>query len=323
MNIAPQDISVIVQGPIIAESHAEAGTARCLSAIREHLPEAEIILSTWKGADGQGLDFDALIENDDPGAVPLPWGPPSNINRQIVSTQSGLKRGGRAYAMKIRTDCLLTSDACLARFNDFPARSDNYLFFQQRILIPEIFSRDPALDAAPFLFHPSDVFQFGRMEDLRQLWDIPRLQANDLVIRAQQPWYFNLYPGSWRCMPEQYIWTAFLEKHGVAASLEGYWQFTLAQAVVSEASIVNNFQIVGHDAMGLQLPRRLTEFWNAHSVYTHGAWTELYRSYCENGGNPSRIRKRLNCLNRRHWMRVLRHLRSLHRNVFFVWKKSR
>ena len=51
-----KDISIIVQGAIdIAE------TPKCLASIRKHLPEAEIILSTWNNEPVEGLDYDVLV----------------------------------------------------------------------------------------------------------------------------------------------------------------------------------------------------------------------------------------------------------------------
>lgn len=64
LDIKPKDISVVVQGAINKEI-----TPRCLQSIRTLLPNAEIILSTWEGSDVDGLDYDKLVLNKDPGAV--------------------------------------------------------------------------------------------------------------------------------------------------------------------------------------------------------------------------------------------------------------
>lgn len=91
--INSQDITVVVQGPIIGkpdDSFEEKHTQICLQSIRKYLPKAEIVLSTWEGSDVRGLDYDVLIENKDPGKSMM--GDFSiNCFRQIVSSINGLK----------------------------------------------------------------------------------------------------------------------------------------------------------------------------------------------------------------------------------------
>src|SRR4051794_20971310 len=103
-----RDISFVVQGAIdgsISPLTGEPITKSCLSSLRRYHPGAEIILSTWKDANVDGLDFDILVRSEDPGA----WNafrPESgevkldNTNRQIVSTRNGLYQATRKYAAK-------------------------------------------------------------------------------------------------------------------------------------------------------------------------------------------------------------------------------
>ena len=92
-----KEISVVVQGAISGKStdpeHYQI-TKKVLQSIRKYLPGAEIILSTWKGSDVKGLDYDQLVESDDPGAVLLGEYNGvkafNNLNRQIVSSKAGL-----------------------------------------------------------------------------------------------------------------------------------------------------------------------------------------------------------------------------------------
>ena len=60
--IDTNDISVVVQGAI-----DQINTPKCLRSIRKRLPGAEIILSTWEGSPIDGLDYDKLVLNKDPG----------------------------------------------------------------------------------------------------------------------------------------------------------------------------------------------------------------------------------------------------------------
>ena len=100
--IDPKDISVVVQGPVVGKPDwppSKRLTERCLASIRRHLPGAEIILSTWAGSPVDGLDFDRLVECQDPGGVLLHEHKGRkiffNCSRQIVSTREGLRAATR------------------------------------------------------------------------------------------------------------------------------------------------------------------------------------------------------------------------------------
>ena len=56
MFIKSANISVVVQGAI------GTNTEQCLQSVRRFLPSAEIVLSTWVGADTTNLDYDKLID---------------------------------------------------------------------------------------------------------------------------------------------------------------------------------------------------------------------------------------------------------------------
>ncbi len=112
--------------------------------MREHLPGAEIILSTWKGADVSDLSFDVLSENDDPGAVPIfPKDDPrralNNVNRQIVSAKSGLRLATRSFAIKMRTDTTLTGTRFLSYFRRYTARCDSWKILRERVVTSTVY----------------------------------------------------------------------------------------------------------------------------------------------------------------------------------------
>ena len=90
--IADKDITFVVQGPVQASKVRKqlAGiTEQCLRSIRDHFPESKIILSTWKGQPHQGLDYDLVLELDDPGPNFIYHGDERiqlNNNRQLHSS---------------------------------------------------------------------------------------------------------------------------------------------------------------------------------------------------------------------------------------------
>ncbi|MCS7032245.1 MAG: WavE lipopolysaccharide synthesis family protein, partial [Gloeomargarita sp. SKYG116] len=195
--IKSREISVVVQGPI---HHQDNLTKRVLESVREHLPDAELILSTWKGSDVSGLCFDILVENDDPGAFKTGYSI-DNVNRQILSTLNGIKSSRRHYILKIRTDSILTSDKFLSFYFQFPKRNSYYSIFNHRIITLTLFSRDPSLYCR--LFHPSDIAQFGSRADLLMLWDVPLLDQSKMPKKE-----FTEY------VPESYIFLNSLKRNG-------------------------------------------------------------------------------------------------------------
>src|SRR5690242_7841279 len=101
MSVAPQDISFVIQGPVRAELADNVGSIRAL------FPGAEIVLSTWQGKEPD-VEVDHVVVNQDPGATL--WRDNENTSRQIVSTRNGLLSASRPYAVKMRSDCVVTGD---------------------------------------------------------------------------------------------------------------------------------------------------------------------------------------------------------------------
>lgn len=91
-----------------------------------------------------GLDYDQVLELDDPGANTVFYdGQPIklNNNRQMYSTHMGLKAVKTPYAVKLRTDNLLTGRQFVElyeRYADLP-RAQNYQFLTQRVLTSSTF----------------------------------------------------------------------------------------------------------------------------------------------------------------------------------------
>ncbi len=245
--ISSNHISVVVQGPI---QHQGDLTRRVLESVRTHLPDAELILSTWKGSDVSGLECDVLLLNDDPGSLGTGRNI-DNVNRQIVSTRNGLQKATRQYAVKMRTDTLLTGTGFLDAFDRYPERRDDFKVFEHKIVIPTLYTRNPLhvslYSGLSFFFHPSDIFQFGLREDLLLLWDVPLASVN--------------FEG----VPEQYIWTSCLRK---IFQRNDYFSLTPRKKLnISEITLVNNFQIEKIESLTIILPPRLMEAF-PHTCYT-------------------------------------------------------
>jgi hypothetical protein len=294
-----KDFSVIVQGPIIGkpgEDYEKQKTLHCLKSVKEVLPDAEIILSTWKGSDCSHLLYDKLILNDDPGAITYNDYELKNVfnnnNRQIVSTYNGLRTASRKYAIKIRGDFKLKDASFVSLMHKF-IEVNKYHFFKHRILVPTYVSRDP--EKIPLLYHISDLFQVGFADDLRDLWDIP-LQPEPETTRAfpyntlfiNNP--FRTYKYSMKFAAEQYIWYAFAKKKGLNLGIKYYCQTPIGITYLSLVSIIDNFIVASPEQLGIVIPESITHKFNQRFLYTHEKWKKLYVEFCIEKSNY-KIRK--------------------------------
>lgn len=287
--IASREISVVVQGAVggkPTDPPAKRLTERCLRSVRRHLPDAEIILSTWKGSDVTGLSFDQLVVSDDPGAVPLDVRrTPNNINRQIVSTRAGMQVVERPYAVKLRTDFELLGDRFLSYFGKYTARAEKARIFRERVVTSTIFSINPRRFAA-MPYHPSDWFFFGLTEDLRNLWDIPLAvePSNSRWCGDDSRNHIPFLSGrTARFAPEQTMWLGLLRKHG-DFPCDHMTDVSRSAIEDTELTFANNLVIETPRRLGLSyLKGRRGSIWDFESfaTYTHADWRRMYRRYCD------------------------------------------
>lgn len=278
--IDTKDISVVVQGAI-----TPVVTELCLSSIRKYLPEAEIILSTWKGSTVEGLDYDQLILNDDPGCFDLlniKNSPKCNINRQLYSTIQGLRKANRKYAVKIRTDFVLEAAGFLYWFQYYPNTNKKFTFFKQKLICCELFSRNPRFleREVRYVLHPSDFFFFGLREDLIDLFDIPLISFDDSIYLARKCYgsvVLNRYT------PEQFLWIGFLRKHLSDISIlpESQEEFSFEHVKLTEQTFAANFIILSFEQCGIKCTKVQSVANYTDNCFTHRQWKWLYNYYCK------------------------------------------
>jgi hypothetical protein len=263
--IDSREISVVVQGPIARGAGREAVTSEVMASIRQHLPQAQLILSTWRGENVSGLAPDELVFTDDPGAVVANPDFPTrsnNVNRQLVSTSNGLKRASRKYALKLRSDTPLAHAGFLGIDRTAARRHPRWRLLREPILLPKDLSLHPAV--VPSLYHAHDCVQFGLTEDLRDLWDSPLAPepetSHAFAGGARPPLVYNNVEGPCvRVSAEQYYITAFLQRRGLEARLSYVCDCRAAQARKSLLFMANNFAFAELDAIGVRIPRRILE----------------------------------------------------------------
>lgn len=280
------NISVVIQGRVLgepADPYEKQLTQQCIESIRNLMPKAEIILSTWEGSVVSHLNVDQVVYSEDPGAIAYSTFEPNylnNNNRQIVSTINGLKAATKLYAIKMRGDCRLNDTDFTNYLKDYP-RGEKYAFFKKRIVIPVKYSRNPRRIAQ--LIHPSDIFQVGLVEDLIRLWNIP-LQPEPATTRAfplESRIFNNALTGGLHRMKfgaEQYNWFAFCKKEGLDLELKHFSHLPIAKIMASDMSIINNFVIQDSYLLGVNLPKKMFLALDKN-LYTYEEWVKLSKRY--------------------------------------------
>ena len=242
--IKSEDISVVVQGAIDTKT-----TAKCLKSIRRYLPKSEIILSTWKNSNREGLDYDILVENDDPRAIVQDrvYGGINNTNRQLVSTQGGLYKATRKYILKLRTDFYLKGNNFLNYWDKFPKCDEQNKYFNHRVIVALVYSRETSnVNCAALPFHVSDFYFFGEAEDIKNYFLNTKLMPDSDLANYNYKYDYKkpyLTP-TMRYSPEQYLCLSFF-KQFQAINFEDWTDWQDENISQSKKLLYNNFIFLG------------------------------------------------------------------------------
>lgn len=296
MTIDSKDISVIVQGPI-----NKVETPKCLKSIRRFLPSAEIILSTWTGEDVSNLDYDILIQNDAPIAPLIEKVKHkevhNNMNRQLFSIKEGLKKAKRKYAMKLRSDLILTTDKFLECFDNFQSRTNDYKLFERKILTATLFTRfnikcGKQYDRIKMPFHISDWWLFGLREDINKYFlDTPLAQEPEFTN------YFSLKENEFKktpygksmfkFAPEQYFGYECFARNFDDIYMEDAADYNDELMEKFRKCLVNNFIILEFEQSGIYLnkyPYSKNEKFSGDQyigLYNFHRYESEYKKYCD------------------------------------------
>jgi hypothetical protein len=252
-DIIDSDITFVVQGPVrvIGPSSTEA----CLRSVRRLFPGSRIVLSTWHGSDPTNLQYDDVIFSNDPGPIISDVDGlrlANNINRQIVSTATGIRTVTSKFAVKLRSDGLMIGRGFVGFLNAFPWRRADYSLFQDRIVISKEFTRSPR-SFVPFAYHPSDLFQFGHTEDLMKYWGICPVTGERLssfFLSGPPPSWFSMFDG-FRYTTEQYLFLDLLNRCGQLPALRDYSEISESITILSQNYLLNNFLPVEPALLGI------------------------------------------------------------------------
>lgn len=271
----PEDISFVIQGELKSELYPEI-----TKNIRQFFPYAEIVLASYVGTDVRGLDYDKLALVKDPGCLhnsDQPNAKPNNVNRQIQTTLAGLKVATGKYAFKLRSDFLINGQDFLSYFNQFPMTDHKYKIFENKILAPIFFARDPRAKKDKLPFHPSDIAFFGLRSDLLNLFDIPLMPKEEATYYKYKKNFYCRYT------PEQYLWINCLRKNSKNIECDHYRDCNDSIAEETERYIASNFIYLDYEQFNLTPTEKLRLFSENEfdNIITHIEWQKLYKQYVD------------------------------------------
>lgn len=273
--ILTNDISVVVQGPITEF------TERTLQSIRKVLPEAELILSTWKESNLENLDYDIVKLSEDPGGYEfcLDCGQLYNVNRLIVSTREGVKIAKKHYVLKLRSDMELHTNDFINYFHSFPSKTE-YTFLNKKILIGNIYTRNPHISYDKMLFHIGDFFYFGLKEDILKIFDI-ELATQDIASYFRNYKFQPKHSTKIFCkyFPEQYIWLSFIQKY-YSIDVEHRFDSNKYLIYLHDKILVSNCILIDLKENGIDCLKYPVSKIKDKDLLSHTDYVYLYNKIC-------------------------------------------
>ncbi|MBB4868198.1 hypothetical protein HNP46_007118 [Pseudomonas nitritireducens] len=300
MTIDSSQLMVLLQGPLREAGEDIAG--RAIESIREHLPRAQIVLSTTDS--GPMPAYDDVLVVVDQSAVHLDDvnGNFNNVNKLISSMANGLSLVEREYCLKLRTDHLVLGDRILSLLGG----AQKATLFDERVSVSSLFLRNPI--RLPYLFHLTDTLQFGRTQDLRKLWNIGVLPPDYVYLKdGPRTNPIGTFQGftSFRLLPEQATFLRFAQLSGLQLDLPHISYTSYALFCAWEDLLVENFEVYDWHRLMIQPPKRfLSRPYLPESVMTYDELQSL--------------RKR-----RAPRQRAVRYLRLLNNKYLLCWFRGR
>ena len=255
-------ISVVIQGLThYVEGDDNCLFYQCVNSIKKYLPDAEIIVSTWEGQACDESSVDKVIYTKEPDNIIDDYlGNPCNFNKMILSTKVGLDYSKREFVLKFRANLSLKNNKFFyIDDTDNLEKYKKYKFFNKKINVTNMAITTP-LSYQHMLFHLSDIVQFGRKQDVMNLWDIDLLSANELKNKFK--WYNCLsFPGviGIRLSNEQFLLVEFLKKNNIKLDIPYCSYISWSYFKISELVLSKNFNVFNWQDAGVVYPERFTD----------------------------------------------------------------
>lgn len=276
--IKSQDITLVFQGAIGLRGSPERVALReGLNSAQRFFPEAEVILSTWKGSLDEDFPQAKVVECEDPGPIQCAAGEIINLNRQLVSSREGVKASTRPWVVKLRTDMYFEHGRlfdwfCLIDGPGTPISA-------QRILVLNLTGRNPR-GPQPYPFNVCDWLYAGTRQDLIALFSVSNYPAEWAFWFSPETKPNNdPYEGTLcRFYAETYIWWAFVSRT-VELDLEHSSDSRPHLVAFSEEIIAKNLIVLRACQAGVGSMKHKLPFDYHYVNYSYCDWLNLLRRH--------------------------------------------
>ncbi|MFH7766364.1 WavE lipopolysaccharide synthesis family protein [Acinetobacter sp. BSP-28] len=280
-------ISVVIQGLThYVENDKGCMFYQCIESIKKHLPYAEIIVSTWENQDCDESVVDKVLYNNEPKSIisdrdeNYQW----NFNKMVVSTKNGIIASNREYVLKFRMDLSLvgTRFFIVTHKDNIPDSFNKFKIFQNPINISNIFTKTPFSQFYYFLYHLSDIVQFGKRENLLDLWNRNLLDESTLKHSRNQNFFFNHFSyHRLKMSPEQALMIGWLNSYGYKINLPYTSYISRSGLYLFELVLSTNFNTLNWDQTDILYPKRFLSDPEVLEKYVYQAEeiNYLYREY--------------------------------------------
>lgn len=240
--IAQEKIGLVLQGPIFKKNDFTLNTA---SYYLQNFEQIFLVISTWESEDisifdGLQAEFTKrlkIIQNEEPEYSGI-----FNLNRQIISSAAGiksLKESGIEISVKSRTDQRITNPLAFENlftlYDIFNGQNEDG---KKKIIVS-------SFNTFKFrLYGLSDMFQFGRTDDLMKFWSCPiDLRTVEEINRIKS---YNLIQESSKRHPEVYLVSEYLKSN----KEETFFELNASRKLVREY-----FAIIDDSYLGTIWPK--------------------------------------------------------------------
>ena len=277
--IESQDISIIVQGAINTVE-----TKKCIKSIRKYLPDAEIILSTWENEPTENLDYDIIVLNTEPSSILIDSYKSkkiyNNLNKQLISTQNGLKQATKKYTLKIRSDLIIEKPTFLEFFDNYPKRIERYKLFEHKVIIPMLLTRYN-YNKNKMPFHISDWWFFGLTNDIKKYFEKTKLveEPNFTNYFANEENKYKKNPYGkipHKFAPEQYFGYSCFARNFDDIYMEDASDYSEELMEKYRKCLLNNFIILDFKHSGIYLNKYL---FSKNEKLIGDQYIDLYNPY--------------------------------------------
>jgi hypothetical protein len=184
----------------------------------------------------------------------------------------------------------------LAYWDKFPARNEDCIIFERRIVTGVLYSREWLFDdnGAKFHlpFHPSDLWFLGLTSDLQKYF----LDTNLMTDQELALWPFKYperIPAYWathRYAPEQYYLVAYLKRcPGMHLAFDDSSDWNMENVSLSQKILYNNFVFLGLYQSGVHNFKHawlLEHDIELPGLITYDLFQLRYKEYCDPGFSP-------------------------------------